>query len=69
MISINVNSSIGVQYIPRRLEVLGPYDYVKYQETIAYANDNYTLGENSRIFKTTWIDPELYWWPPYKNAQ
>jgi TonB-linked SusC/RagA family outer membrane protein len=58
--TVSVNSSIAAQYIPRRLEVLGAYDYVKYQEAVAYANDSYVPGENVRIFKTSWIDPELY---------
>lgn len=57
---INIGSHSWVQTIPNRLEVLSPYEYAKYMKSIAYANDNYSPGENVRIYETNWIDPELY---------
>lgn len=57
---VKVNSSVAFQFIPNRLKVLSPYEYVKYQEKVAYANDNYSPGFNVGLFGTTWIDPELY---------
>lgn len=57
---INVTSSAWVQFIPNRLEVLNPYEYVKYQQKIAYANDSYAPGQNVAMFTANWIDPELY---------
>lgn len=57
---VKVNSTLGVQYIPNRLDVMGPYDYVKYQENIAYANDSFVPATNVALFIKTWGDPELY---------
>ncbi|NDV78779.1 TonB-dependent receptor [Dysgonomonas sp. 511] len=57
-ISVNLNS--GVSWIPSRIEVLGPYDYVRYQQEVAYAADGYTPGEKVRQFVNTWDNPELY---------
>lgn len=57
---VKVSSNLALQYIPNRLSVMGPYDYVKYQQTLAYANDNFVPGTNVAIFQSTWIDPELY---------
>lgn len=57
---VKLSTSLGVQYIPFRLEVMGPYDYVKYQETIAYANDSFVPGTNVALFLNTWGDPERY---------
>ena len=57
---VRLATSSGVQYIPNRLEVLGPYDFVKYQETIAYANDSFVPGTNVGQFLRTWGDPERY---------
>lgn len=61
---INIGTSTWVQSIPNKLEVMSPYEYVKYQETLAYANDSYVPGTNVQNFKTRWIDPEIY-----KNAK
>ncbi len=57
---VRFSSSMGVQYIPFRLEVMGPYDYVKYQETLAYANDSFVPGTNVAGFIRSWGDPEKY---------
>lgn len=57
---VKLSTSLGIQYIPFRLEVMGPYDYVKYQETIAYANDSFVPGTNVGQFLNTWGDPERY---------
>lgn len=57
---VNLNTSLAFQFIPNRLEVLSPYEYVKFQEKVAYANDNYIPGFNVGLFGSTWIDPELY---------
>ena len=57
---VKLSTSLGMQYIPFRLEVMGPYDYVKYQETIAYANDSFVPGTNVGQFLNTWGDPEQY---------
>lgn len=57
---VRFSSSMGVQYIPFRLEVMGPYDYVKYQESLAYANDSFVPGTNVAGFIRSWGDPEKY---------
>ncbi len=57
---VRLATNIGVQYIPNRLEVMGPYDYVKYQETLAYANDSFVPGTNVAQFVKNWGDPENY---------
>lgn len=57
---VRLSTSMGVQYIPFRLEVMGPYDYVKYQETLAYANDSFVPGTNVAGFVRSWGDPENY---------
>ena len=57
---VRFSNSMGVQYIPFRLEVMGPYDYVKYQESLAYANDSFVPGTNVAGFIRSWGDPEKY---------
>ncbi|RAV28244.1 SusC/RagA family TonB-linked outer membrane protein [Sinomicrobium soli] len=57
---ISIGSFSWIQVIPNRLEVLGPYEFAKYQEKLAYADDSYAPGQNVRQFKTSWVDPELY---------
>lgn len=57
-IAFSVNS--GVQFAPRRLEVLNPYQYVSYLKTQAYIADGYAAGNNTNAFLRTWVDPELY---------
>ncbi len=57
---INFGTSFWLQSIPTRLEVLSPYEYVKYQEKLAYANDSYAPGVNVGQFIASWVDPELY---------
>ncbi|MCW3806654.1 SusC/RagA family TonB-linked outer membrane protein [Plebeiibacterium marinum] len=57
---ISVNASSGLQWIPTRLEVLSPYEYVKYQKEVAYAKDGYNPSENVGHFIKHWIDPEMY---------
>ncbi|SHE30727.1 TonB-linked outer membrane protein, SusC/RagA family [Mariniphaga anaerophila] len=57
---ISLNSSIGSQWIDNRLDVMSPYDYVKYlQEVQTFRGDTYLES-----FNTYWVDPE-----EYKNAQ
>lgn len=57
---ISFHAGAGVQYIPNRLEVMSPYEYVKYQQKVALANDNYVPGTATGIFNRNWVDPELY---------
>ncbi|MCT4589159.1 MAG: TonB-dependent receptor [Carboxylicivirga sp.] len=57
---ISVSASSGLQWIPNRLEVLSPYEYVKYQEEVAYAKDGYNPSDNVGSFYKHWVDPELY---------
>ncbi|TZF83184.1 TonB-dependent receptor [Pedobacter sp. BS3] len=57
---INVGVSSWIQTIPNRLEVMTPYQYVKYQQTLAYANDSYVPATNVGLFANKWGDPELY---------
>lgn len=57
---ISIGSFSWIQVIPNRLDVLSPYEFARYQEKLAYANDNYTPGQNVRLYETNWIDPELY---------
>jgi len=57
---VRISASHGVQWIPNRLETLSPYEYVKYQEQVALAIDNYVPGQYVGYFKESWVDPELY---------
>lgn len=57
---IRLSASHGIQFIPNRLEVLSPYEYVKYQQNIAYAKDGYVAGTYTKAFLADWVDPELY---------
>lgn len=57
---INFTTHGWLHTIPNRLDVMNPYEYVKYQETIAYANDSYVPGVNVSQFIASWVDPELY---------
>jgi len=57
---VKIGSSHSIQWIPNRLEVLSPYEFVKYKQEQAYALDSYTPGQYVGYFKADWIDPELY---------
>lgn len=57
---VKVSVAHSAQWIPNRLQVLSPYQYVKYQENIAKALDNYVPGQYQGYFEGSWIDPELY---------
>src|SRR5690606_19749087 len=57
---INIGSSSWFQTIPNKLDVMTPYEYVKYQQMLAYANDSYSPAQNVMMFNSRWIDPELY---------
>jgi TonB-linked SusC/RagA family outer membrane protein len=48
------------QYIPNRMEVLSPYEYVKMLQVGALANDNNVPGTSTSQFNRSWVDPELY---------
>ena len=58
--SVNLRISNSIQFIPNKLEVLNPYQYVKYQEGIAFALDEYQPGIITSQFYNTWGDPEVY---------
>lgn len=53
---ISLNSSVGTQWIPTRLEVMSPYDYVKYLEEVMISQGE-SYEEN---FRTHWVSPEEY---------
>jgi len=57
---VKLSIAHGLQWIPNRLEVLNPYEYVSYQEKIANALDNYVPREYTEGFQSTWVDKELY---------
>ncbi|MBI9062414.1 MAG: TonB-dependent receptor [Marinilabiliaceae bacterium] len=57
---ISLSASTGLQWIPTRLEVLSPYEYVKYQKEVAYAKDGYNPADNVNSFYEHWVDPELF---------
>lgn len=53
---ISLNSSVGTQWIPTRLEVMSPYDYVKFLEEVMISQ-----GESyEESFRTHWVSPEEY---------
>jgi len=58
--AINLKISNSIQFIPRKLDVLNPYQYVKYQEAAAFALDNYQPGRITDDFYNTWGNPEDY---------
>ncbi|MCU4157152.1 TonB-dependent receptor [Carboxylicivirga sp. A043] len=53
---ISLNSSMALQWIPGRLKVMSPYDYVKYIEEVMVPQG----GSYEESFNTHWQDPELY---------
>jgi len=57
---VDINSSAWFEHIPTRLDVMSPYEYVLYQQKLAYANDNYVPGTNVQLFNRRYVDPELY---------
>lgn len=57
---VSVTASSGLQWIPTRLQVLSPYEYVNYQKEVAYAKDGYNPADNVSSFYKHWVDPELY---------
>lgn len=50
----------GVQYAPKRLKVMNPYQYVSYLEKQALISDGYSPGRETDFFLRSWVDPELY---------
>ncbi|MCG9972542.1 SusC/RagA family TonB-linked outer membrane protein [Christiangramia crocea] len=57
---ISVSLDNGMQFIPNKLDVLSPYEYVKYQQLQAFALDNWASGSSTQQFLNRWGDPELY---------
>ncbi len=57
---VDISSSVWFEHIPTRLDVMTPYEYVAYQQKLAYANDNYVPGTNVQFFNRRYVDPELY---------
>ncbi len=66
---ISFSNSGWFQIIPNRLDVMNAYEYVKYQQAIAYANDSYVPGTNVSEFINAWVDPELFRNVPGTNWQ
>ncbi len=61
--TVTLNASYGVQNVTKYLEVMSPYEYVKYQEAQAWASGKWDLeGNYDKInnFYDKWLDPELY---------
>lgn len=59
--SVEVGASWGVQYIPTRIEVLSPYEYVKYKELQALTLNSWNTGSSGvNDFYELWLNPELY---------
>ncbi|MEM9895998.1 MAG: SusC/RagA family TonB-linked outer membrane protein, partial [Bacteroidota bacterium] len=50
----------GFQYVPNRLEVMNPYQYVSFLEQQAFIQDGYAAGSETQNFREIWVDPELY---------
>ncbi|HLT86369.1 MAG TPA: TonB-dependent receptor [Sphingobacterium sp.] len=57
---VDIRSSAWFEHVPTRLDVMSPYEYVVYQQKLAYANDNYVPGTNVEFFNRRYVDPELY---------
>lgn len=57
---VDISSSAWFEHIPTRLDVMNPYEYVLYQQKLAYANDSYAPGTNVQLFNRRYVDPELY---------
>ncbi len=55
-----IKGSSRLDYIPSRLQVLEPYEYVKYQENVAYAQDGYNPTNYVRYFKRSYGNPSFY---------
>lgn len=53
---ISLNSSMALQWIPGRMEVMSPYDYVTYLEEVLVPQG----GSYEESFNEYWQDPELY---------
>lgn len=57
---VEISAKHGISWIPTRLDVLGPYEFVKYQQQVALSKDDYTPDQYVGYFQNSWIDPELY---------
>jgi len=62
---VTVNLSTSIQEITNTLDVLNPYQYVKFLEQQSIARDNWEFlpnqnGSNLNNFIERWVDPELY---------
>ncbi|MGQ1891074.1 SusC/RagA family TonB-linked outer membrane protein [Thermophagus sp. OGC60D27] len=57
---VRAGVSYRTDWIPTRLEVLSPYEFVKYQEMVAYAMDGYIPSQYVKYFSTSYVDPSYY---------
>lgn len=57
---ISLNSSIGTQWIGKQLDVMSPYDYVKFLEEVLVPQG----GSYEENFKNHWVSPD-----EYRNAE
>lgn len=53
---VSFNSSVGVQWIENRIDVMKPFEFVELQKEVAYAKGGSSIDD----FYTYWVDPELY---------
>jgi len=53
---VTFSSSAGIQWIQNRLDVMSPYEFVKFQKEVSLAKG----GEYIDKFNEHWVDPELY---------
>lgn len=60
--TVTAGYSTGYQQVARYMEVMSPYEYVRYREMQAFARSNWSLNGNAMIpnFYETWGDPEQY---------
>ncbi len=66
---IGYNGFMGVRSIVRTLDVMDPYEYVKYQYQIYNFNTNEQVRNSFRDRYGTWDDIELYKYMPMTNWQ
>ncbi|MEC3907165.1 TonB-dependent receptor [Tamlana sp. 2201CG12-4] len=57
---VRASASTAVQWIANRFDVLNPYEYVKWVQTVALTSDGYTRGVLTNRFNNSYVDPELY---------
>ncbi|ANQ52471.1 TonB-dependent receptor [Flammeovirga sp. MY04] len=62
--TVNVSAAYGMQDVPRMMELLSPYEYVKYRENQLWARERWEMNSSNmdkfQKFYGNWVNPEYY---------